>query len=159
MKLNKPENFSKTAVKLKWMSSNQMGAYSLNETKNKTLIFGKNFIFIMLLLIIPAFNIIIPGPSCSKGRHIHWTNLPDTCQLGSDLSAGLRYQNVWITVTSYYIDTTYFIENFGEMIQISQKNGYVPQSTHKSALEKVVACAVGIFTWVLKLSLQCVWNK
>ena len=93
MKLNKLENFSKTAVKLKWMSSNQMGAYSLNETKNKTLIFGKNFIFIMLLLIIPAFNIIIiPGPSCSKGRHIHWTNLPDTYQLDSDLSAGLRYQ-------------------------------------------------------------------
>ena len=69
-----------------------MGAYSLNETKNKTLIFGKNFIFIMLLLIIPAFNIIIPGPSCSKGRHIHLTNLPDIYQLGSDLSAGLRYQ-------------------------------------------------------------------
>ena len=93
MKLNKLENFSKTAVKLKWMSSNPMGAYSLNETKNKTLIFGKNFIFIMLLLIIPAFNIIIiPGPSCSKGRHIHWTNLPDSYQLGSDLSAGLRYQ-------------------------------------------------------------------
>ena len=76
------------------MSSNQMGAYSLNETKNKTLIFGKNFIFIMLLLIIPAFNIIIiiPGPSYSKGRHIHWTNLPDTYQLGSDLSTGLHYQ-------------------------------------------------------------------
>ena len=69
-----------------------MGAYSLNETKNKTLMFGKNFIFIMLLLIIPAFAIIIPGPSCSKGRHIHWINLPDTYQLDSDLSAGLRYQ-------------------------------------------------------------------
>ena len=42
------------------------------------------------------------------------------------------------------------------MIQISQKNGYVPRSTHKSAFEKIVACTVGIFTWVLKLSLQCV---
>ena len=108
----------------------------------------------MLLLIIPAFNIIIiPGPSCSKGRHIHWTNLPDSYQLDSDLSAGLRYQMF------EQLDTTYFIENFWEMIQISQKNGYVPRSTHKSALEKIVACAVGIFTWVLKLSLQCVWNK
>ena len=74
------------------MSSNQMGAYTLNETKNKTPIFGKNFIFIVLLLIIPAFAIIIPGPSFSKGRHRHWINLPDTCQLDSDLSAGLRYQ-------------------------------------------------------------------
>ena len=74
------------------MSSNQMGAYSLNETKSKTLIFGKNFIFIMLLLIIPAFSIIIPGPSCSKGRHIYWIILPDAYPLDSDLSAGLRYQ-------------------------------------------------------------------
>lgn len=107
----------------------------------------------MLLLIIPAFAIIIPGPSCSKGRHIHWTNLPDSYQLDSDLSAGLRYQMF------EQLDTTYFIENFWEMIQISQKNGYVPRSTHKSALEKIVACTVGILTWVLKLSLQCVWNK
>lgn len=76
------------------MSSNQMGTYSPNETKNKTLIFGKNFIFIMLLLIIPAFAIIKPGPSWSKGRHIHWINLPDTYQLDSDLSTGLHYQNL-----------------------------------------------------------------
>ena len=46
----------------------------------------------MLLLIIPAFSIIIPGPSCSKGRHIYWIILADAYPLDSDLSAGLRYQ-------------------------------------------------------------------
>ena len=53
-----------------------------------------------------CYNNIIPGPSCSKGRHIHWTNLPDSYQLDSDLSAGLRYQMF------EQLDTTYFIENF-----------------------------------------------